>query len=95
MPRSFCFISFSVHDQPHGQQQYCQKAEADSGEQQQETARLSGDVLCVLPESDETGQRRHQRSCPADVDAYEQSPVIISKLAQQYSGRDVADDLAG
>ena len=84
-----------LHPERHGCQQDGQKAEADGGEQPHEPPRLPLDVLCVLPEGDEAGQRRHQRPRAADVHAHQQPLIVIGEPAQQDGRRHVADDLTG
>ena len=86
---------FSPQPKRHGRQQDGQEAEADGGEQRYEPPRLPLDVLGVLPEGDETGQRGHQRPCAADVHAHQQTLVVVGEPAQEDGGGHVADDLTG
>jgi len=55
----------------------------------------AGNAAGVFPESDEAGQRGHQRSGAANVDAYQKTAGILRETAEEDRGGDVADDLAG
>lgn len=55
----------------------------------------AGNAAGVFPESDEAGQRGHQRSGAANVDAYQKAAGILRETAEEDRGGDVADDLAG
>ena len=55
----------------------------------------AGNAAGVFPESDEAGQRGHQRSGAAYVDAYQKTVGILREAAEEDCGGDIADDLTG
>lgn len=79
----------------HGGQKNRQKGKADPRKKQEEVLSTIRNMVCIFPKGNEACQRSYQRSCAAHIDANQKPAGISREAAEQNSGRNIADDLAG